>query len=120
MARLITSCPSCLNGSVRATKIECGGCGTKFEGEFEIPRLLKLPPEDLKFVEDFLLTSGSLKDMAKQLDVSYPTVRNRLNSVIENIQRMASTAKSERDKVLSALEKGSINAKEAAKRLREV
>lgn len=120
MAKLITTCPSCRSGSVRVTKIECEGCGTKFEGEFDIPRLLKLSSDDLKFVEEFLLTSGSLKEMAKRLDVSYPTVRNRLNSVIEEIERMTSSAKSSRDKILSALEKGTITAKEAAKKLREV
>jgi hypothetical protein len=120
MARLITSCPSCRSGTVRVTKIECQSCGTKFEGEFDVPRLLKLSPEDLGFVEDFLLTSGSLKEMAKRLDVSYPTVRNRLNAIIEEVEQMASAHKSEREKVLAALEKGTITAKEAAKKLREI
>ena len=120
MARLITGCPSCKSSSVQVTKIECRGCGTKFEGDFEIPRLLKLAPEDLKFVEEFVLTSGSLKEMAKRMDISYPTIRNKLNAVIEEIERMSANSKSDRDKILSALEKGTITAKEAAKKLREV
>lgn len=120
MARLITSCPSCQCGTVQVRKIECQSCGTKFEGDFEIPRLLKLSPDDLKFVEEFLLASGSLKEMAKQLDISYPTVRNRLNSVIEEVEKLTAFSKSEREKVLTALEKGTITAKEAAKKLREV
>ena len=120
MAKLITTCPSCQSGAVNVTKIECQSCGTKFEGEFDIPRLLKLSSEDLKFVEEFLLTSGSLKDMAKKHDISYPTVRNRLNNIIEEVEKLSSAAKTERDKVLSALEKGTITAKEAARKLREV
>jgi hypothetical protein len=104
---------------VRVTKIECESCGTKFEGEFEVPRLLKLSPDDLGFVEQFLLASGSLKEMARQLDVSYPTVRNRLNMIIDEVQRMSNRSKSEREKILSALERGTISAKEAAKKLRE-
>jgi len=120
MAKLITSCPSCQDASVVVTKIECQSCGTKFEGEFEVPRLLKLSADDLAFVEQFLLTSGSLKDMAKKLSVSYPTVRNLLNNIIEEIERLTKDSKSMRSKVLSELEKGTITAKEAAKRLRGV
>lgn len=120
MARLITGCPSCQSGSVQVTKVECQSCGTKFEGDFEIPRLLKLPADDLKFVEEFLIASGSLKEMAKKLDVSYPTVRNRLNSIIEEVEKLTASSKSEREKVLAALEKGTITAKEAARKLREV
>lgn len=85
-----------------------------------MPRLLKLPPDDVHFVEQFLLSSGSLKEMAKQLGVSYPTVRNKLNGIIEEIGRLASSSKSEREKVLAALEKGTITAKEAARKLREI
>ncbi|MGZ3768565.1 MAG: DUF2089 family protein [Bdellovibrio sp.] len=120
MAKLITNCPSCNSGNVHVTKIECDSCGTKFEGEFEVPKLLKLSSEDLQFVEQFLLASGSLKDMAKQLGVSYPTIRNRLNNVIEEIAKMAKSSKTEREKVLQALEKGTITAKEAARKLSEV
>lgn len=120
MAKLITSCPSCQSGSVRVTHVECQSCGTKFEGDFEIPRLLKLPAEDVKFVEEFLIASGSLKEMAKKMGISYPTVRNRLNSIIDEVERLATSSKSEREKVLAALEKGTITAKEAAKRLKEV
>lgn len=119
MAKLITSCPSCSSGSVKVTKIECDSCGTKFEGDFDVPRLLKLPPEDLRFVENFLIASGSLKEMAKQLDISYPTVRNRLNGIIEELEKKVVSSKTEREKVLTALEKGTITAKEAAKKLRE-
>jgi hypothetical protein len=82
--------------------------------------LLKLAPQDLQFVEQFLLTSGSLKEMAKKLNISYPTVRNRLNNIIESLEQMAKAQKSEREKVLTDLERGAISAKEAAKRLREI
>ena len=93
MAKLITSCPSCNSGSVKVTKIECDNCGTKFEGDFDVPRLLKLPAEDLHFVENFLIASGSLKEMAKQLDISYPTVRNRPNDIIEELKKKTTSSK---------------------------
>ena|ERR1044072_6265680 len=118
MAKLITTCPSCQTGTVRVSKIECENCRTKFEGEFEVPKLLRLSAEDVQFVEMFVLSSGSLKDMAQHLNVSYPTVRNRLNSIIDDLEKLNSSSKSDREKVLEALEKGTITAKEAARKLR--
>ncbi|MFC6291340.1 hypothetical protein BHU61_05065 [Macrococcus epidermidis] len=53
----------------------------------EIPEwLLKLDKEDIEFMKNFVLESGSLKSIAKMYDVSYPTVRIRLNSLIQKIE----------------------------------
>ena len=49
-----------------------------------------LLPEDLNFIRSFLLTSGSLKAMATEYGVSYPTIRARLDQVIERV-RLADT-----------------------------
>ena len=45
-----------------------------------------LDEEDLTFIKRFLLSSGSLKEMAKQYGVTYPTVRLRLDRLIQKIQ----------------------------------
>ena len=45
-----------------------------------------LEEEDLVFIKKFLLCSGSLKEMAGQYGVSYPTVRLRLDRLIQKIQ----------------------------------
>ena len=53
----------------------------------EIPNwVLKLDVEDLSFIRKFILPSGSLKEMAKEYDVSYPTVRTRLDNLIEKLK----------------------------------
>ena len=46
---------------------------------------LELSTEDQEFVKQLVLSSGSLKQLAKIYDVSYPTVRTRLNMVIQTI-----------------------------------
>ncbi len=46
----------------------------------------ELEEEDLSFIKRFLLSSGSLKEMASQYGVSYPTVRLRLDRLIQRIQ----------------------------------
>lgn len=48
--------------------------------------LLKLDKEDIEFMKNFVLESGSLKSIAKMYDVSYPTVRIRLNTLIQKIE----------------------------------
>ncbi|RTQ86932.1 DUF2089 family protein [Lysinibacillus telephonicus] len=47
--------------------------------------LLSLEKEDVEFIKNFILNSGSLKDIAKYYEVSYPTVRIRLDKLIQKI-----------------------------------
>ena len=48
--------------------------------------ILSLAEEDLKFVKNFVMNSGSLKEIAKIYEVSYPTVRIKLDRLIQKIQ----------------------------------
>ncbi|WP_415843357.1 DUF2089 family protein [Staphylococcus gallinarum] len=53
----------------------------------DIPQwLLELENSDIEFIRNFIVNSGSLKDLAKQYDISYPTVRIRLNNLIQKIE----------------------------------
>ena len=58
----------------------------KKEGKRDSGWLRSLSEEDLHFVKRFMLSSGSLKDLAKQYGVSYPTLRLRLDRLIEKIR----------------------------------
>lgn len=89
MSKLIASCPACSSTQLNVMKIECENCSTIFEGKFEIPLLLRLSQHDLNFILDFVKCSGSLKDLAIQQKVSYPTLRNRLNQLIEQIDNLS-------------------------------
>jgi len=55
-------------------------------GLYDLPVLARLSPNDQQFVLQFVKCSGSLKDMAKYLNLSYPTVRNMLDDIIERIE----------------------------------
>ncbi len=48
--------------------------------------IVNLDDEDVSFVKKFLLASGSLKEMARQYEVTYPTVRLRLDKLIQKIK----------------------------------
>ncbi|ALI97664.1 DUF2089 family protein [Staphylococcus pseudintermedius] len=45
-----------------------------------------LDESDLEFVRRFILNSGSLKKLSKEYEVSYPTIRSRLNQLISKIK----------------------------------
>ena len=67
-------------------ELACLGCQTRVQGHYRLPPVVRLTPDDQQFIERFVLSSGSLKAMAGELGVSYPTVRNRLNDIIEQIR----------------------------------
>ena len=82
----------------------------------KIPRwILELETEDANFMKNFVLKSGSLKEIAKMYDVSYPTVRLRLDKLIEKIKMNENTAE---DSYVSLIKKLALSEKidfEAAK-----
>ncbi len=85
MKKLPISCPSC-DHPLAVKRLGCEHCGTEVEGVYPLPRLAALPQEDQEFICRFVKASGSLKEMAGLLKVSYPTVRNRLDEVIAKLQ----------------------------------
>lgn len=67
-------------------RLHCDECQTEVEGVYQLPILASLPQADQEFILEFVQVGGSLKDMASHLNVSYPTVRNRLDDVIEKLK----------------------------------
>jgi len=77
-------CPSCQ--SVLAVKsLVCSECQTEVSGRFDLPQLAVLPATDQQFILEFVKSSGSLKDMAQKMGLSYPTVRNLLDDLITRL-----------------------------------
>ena len=71
MNQLPTSCPSC-GGTLAVKRLRCESCETEVEGLYALPALAALSVDDQEFVFEFIRVSGSLKDMATPLKVSYP------------------------------------------------
>jgi hypothetical protein len=87
MKRVPTVCPSC-DKDIHVRNIRCGTCGTEITGDYAFPPLARLSLPDQDFIRLFVLSSGSLKEMARRLQLSYPTVRNRLDEIITRIQQL--------------------------------
>lgn len=100
---------------VTAVRIEGSGIG--ITGEFELPPLTVLRYEDQVFVAEFLRCHGSIKHMEKAFGVSYPTIKNRLNKLIQQLHLVQVEQVTEHDEIFDLLERGEISALEAAERL---
>ena len=137
-----TSCPTCGNGLL-VTRLQCPSCATEVSGTFihadaggaaaGTPRLVNLPEPYASLLELFLRVRGNMKDVERELNLSYPTVRARLDEAFKAalplltataaanppIEPPPSTAgASDRAAILSALERGDLTAAEATQRLR--
>lgn len=82
MARdVIATCPICA-GELSITRLHCRECGTALEGEFSVGRFGRLSSEQLALLESFLRSRGNLRDIERELGISYPTVRGRIEALV--------------------------------------
>lgn len=118
--KVITTCPIC-SKKLRSVRLKCTGCSTVIENEFEFSKFDYLSNEQLYFIETFLKCRGNIKDVEKELGISYPTVRAKLDEVLGSLGYTTPQPKKVDDNkaILEALEKGEISAEEAIKKLNE-
>ena len=85
--KLPLKCPSCDN-FLHVKQLHCDSCQTEVTGLYSLPIMSQLSIEDQKFILDFVKVSGSLKIMAQNMKLSYPTVRNLLDEIINKINNI--------------------------------
>src|SRR3954464_11171876 len=78
---VISTCPVC-SGELAVTRLRCSSCGTTLEGEFSVGRFARLSRDQTALLESFLRSRGNLRDMERELGISYPTVRSRLEALV--------------------------------------
>ena len=84
MNKLPYKCPSC-SSTLTITELHCTKCETTINNAFDLPCLFTLDKEEQEFVVNFVKSSGSLKEMAELMGLSYPTVRKYLDNLIEKL-----------------------------------
>jgi hypothetical protein len=94
----------------------CPHCDVRLEGDFEVPALARLPLEDQAFVIAFVRHHGSIKKMESLFGISYPTVKNRLNSITRQLDETFNVP-TPNELVLDQLACGEITVDEALERL---
>jgi len=128
---VISTCPVCAS-ELAVTRLRCGECGTTIEGEFTVGRFGRLSREQLQVLESFLRSRGNLRDMERELGISYPTVRSRVEALV-NALGFGPHAESEdpadqapeptqdgrsREEILQALARHEMSADDAAAAIR--
>jgi hypothetical protein len=78
---VISTCPVC-TGELAVTRLRCGSCGTTLEGEFSVGRFARLSRDQTALLESFLRSRGNLRDIERELGISYPTVRARVEALV--------------------------------------
>ncbi len=120
MRRLPEKCPIC-ESDVYVTRFYCPKCETNFEGHFQAHSgpFADLSEEQRQFVLTFVRCEGRFNRMEDELNLSYPTLRNRLYDVIRALgfepgkEEERSLTAQERLQILDDLEKGKINTTQA-------
>ena len=133
---VISTCPVC-SGELAVTRLHCRSCGTTLEGEFSVGRFGRLTKEQLTLLESFLRSRGNLRDMERELGISYPTVRSRVEALVralgfgprsdaedagtdEGAAAAATDAAAGRQSILERLARHEIGADEAAALIRNL
>ena len=108
-------CPSC-SIPLKVARLSCPNCAVHLEGELELSPLAKLSPEDQAFVIAFIRHHGTIKKMESIFNISYPTVKNRLNAIAAALDRDFE-APSPNLYVLEQIARGEISVEEALNKL---
>lgn len=78
---VISDCPVC-SADLAVTRLHCDNCGTSLEGQFSVGRFSRLTREQMAILESFLRSRGNLREMERELGLSYPTVRSRVDGLV--------------------------------------
>ena len=121
MRKVLEQCPSC-GGNVEVTRISCTRCETEVTGRFELCRFCRLPPESVQFLEVFIKNRGNVKEMERELGISYWTIRSRINELIAELGFEVEAEQEEditrqRREILENVDSGDIGVGEAAELL---
>ena len=128
---VISTCPVC-SSELAVTRLHCRSCGTTLEGDFSVGRFGRLSREQLSLLESFLRSRGNLRDMERELGISYPTVRSRVEALVralgfgprgdddqeDEAAAESTTAGDPRQAILERLARHEIGAEEAATAIR--
>ena len=114
--KLVARCPFC-EGPLEIRRLGCNACDTAIDSKLPIPLFFRLPPDLQEFVLIFLRCQGKIRDVERELGISYPTVIKRLDLV--NVLLGNQAAPVGRTQILEQLERGEITVQEATQLLKQ-
>jgi hypothetical protein len=132
---VISTCPVCSH-ELSVTRLNCAECGTTLEGSFSVGRFGRLNRDQMSLLESFLRSRGNLREMERELGLSYPTIRGRVDALVRALglgeagsseeagdagtAAETSSAADARRTILERLSRREISAEDAAAALRSI
>jgi len=116
----LSKCPVC-GGKLNIIKYQCEECGTEISGNFELEEFARLTNQQLNFLKIFIKVRGNLSELQKELGISYPTAKARLEEVATAMGYESESIES-REKtleILEKIEKGEITPEDAKELLKK-
>lgn len=117
MRKVLEQCPSC-GGKLEITRLNCASCETVVLGRYKPCPFCKLSPESTRFLETFVQCRGNVKEMEREIEISYWTIRRRLDGLIEELgleatpdQQVDSSAR--QLEILEQVDRGELSAAQA-------
>lgn len=120
--KLLGVCPVC-GEKLTVTELGCKGCGTTVHGDFKLSKFDYLPEELQYFALVFLKNAGNIKAVESEMNISYPTVKKYLETLIEKLdfdKKVVGNIKPGREEVLKMLKNGEIDFDEAEEMLNNI
>ena len=122
--QLPRQCPAC-NANLMISRLTCPECGTEVTGQFSPDLFSRLSPNDFDFVVLFLKAKGNIKEMERELGISYWTIRSKLSEIVDGLglepgEPQPEDRSSRRQAILDQLNAGEITASEAAALLEQL
>ncbi|KAF2957048.1 DUF2089 domain-containing protein [Marinitoga sp. 38H-ov] len=113
----LTHCPVC-GKELIISELKCPECDVTIKGSFHLDDFAKLSDEQLYFLKIFIKNRGNLSDVQKEIGISYPTAKARLEGVVRAMGFEEKKSNIDTLLILEKIEKGEITPEEAKELLR--
>ncbi len=113
---VLGTCPVC-SSKLEVTELHCNDCDTTLRGHFKLDKFNYLTKEEKYFIEIFVKNRGNIKEIEKDLGISYPTVKKNLENVIQALgySEDENSEMLTKKEILERLSEGKISSEKAMK-----
>ncbi|BBE31830.1 hypothetical protein OSSY52_19710 [Tepiditoga spiralis] len=115
----LSTCPAC-GGRLKITRYKCERCGTEISGDFKLEDFASLTNEQMLFLKIFIKNRGNLSELQKEMNISYPTAKARLEDLVSALgYRREEDNRIKTFEILEKIERGEITPEEAKEILKK-
>ena len=112
-------CTNC-HSTLEVKKLHCAACQVSYTGDFQLPRLARLSPAEQQLAEMLVFAGGNLKQIAATLEISSPTLRKRLDALVQSLGTLRSADDARAADYLNDVEAGRLTPEAATRQIKEL